>query len=86
MLVILVIFQAAWRGHRQRLKRPDVVEYLALKRRERFKAASIKRIQALWKAVLVQRRYMQMQEGVWVLQASREGVPIPISTYRVRGV
>ena len=28
----------------------------------------INRTQALWKAVLVQRRYMQMQEGCWVLQ------------------
>ena len=54
-----------------RQSRPDVLEFLAVKRKERFKKAAIKKIQALWKAVLVQRRFIQLQE------AAGAGSPLP---------
>ena len=63
-----LLMQALWKGHVLRSERDDVVEYLKLKRDERFKARSIRKVQAFWKAVLVQRRYIQICDAADVLQ------------------
>ena len=63
-----LLMQALWRGHVLRSDRDDVVDFLKLKREERFKARSIRKVQSFWKAVLVQRRYIQICDATDVIQ------------------
>ena len=63
-----LLFQAAWRGYTTRMEREDIVDYLALKREERNKEAAVFKLQSVWKATLVQRRFWQIDQSTRVLQ------------------
>ena len=60
--------QSLWRSYSCRKRREDVIDFLALKRRNRKVKLCIKRLQASWKATLVWRRYQQLKGGAVVLQ------------------
>ena len=63
-----LLFQAAWRGFQTRVEREDIVDYLSLKRTERFMSRAAERIQGGWRMVLISRRFRQMVDRAMVLQ------------------
>jgi myosin heavy subunit/alpha-tubulin suppressor-like RCC1 family protein len=63
-----LLFQACWRGFKTRSEREDICDFLSLKREERHKDRSVFKIQSLWKAILVWRRFRQIVAAAQILQ------------------
>jgi len=64
--------QGYFLGQREREKMPETVEYLDVKRKERFRARAVKKAQNRWKGLMIRRRFKQLREAAQTLQQVSE--------------
>ena len=67
--VRVALFIQGWvRGSLERSMMTEAVEYLANKRKERFRARAVKKAQNRWKSLMVRRRFKQLIQACKTLQ------------------
>jgi myosin heavy subunit/alpha-tubulin suppressor-like RCC1 family protein len=64
----VLFMQSLWRAYQARQQREDIVDFLALKRKNRRVKICVRRLQGFWKSVLVYRRFQSLKQGAIALQ------------------
>ena len=60
--------QGWFRGYKARDYMKEAVDYLASKRKERFRARAVKKAQNRWKGLMIRRRFKQLRQAACTLQ------------------